>query len=119
MHVTKDRCILFKSVDKTPTQLVALIQAKELAQAELAAARQKVEAEANKNKEEEALKASTSQAREESPPRESLRGALSMMKGKSRRSPTRVKRGRAAARPNPIGSRPLTRQARALQLVSQ
>ncbi|KAK1698474.1 hypothetical protein QYE76_015171 [Lolium multiflorum] len=43
-------------VDKSPAQLVALIQAKELAQAELAAARQKVEEEAAKSKAEEAQK---------------------------------------------------------------
>jgi hypothetical protein len=46
LHVAKDSCILFNSVEKIPAQLVALIQAKELAQAELAAARQKAEAEA-------------------------------------------------------------------------
>jgi hypothetical protein len=130
LQVAKDSCILFKSVDKTPAQLVSLIQAKELAQAELTAARQKVEAQVAKDKEQEKGKNPASKDREDSPPQEnhdmeeippqeSPRGALVKGKGKLRSSPTRTKRRRAAARPNPIGPRPLTRRARALQLVSQ
>jgi hypothetical protein len=119
LHVAKDSSILFKSVDKSPAQLVALIQAKELAQAELAAARKKVEEEENKRKEEEDLKGSTSVAAASSPPRESPRGTLSTRKGKARRSPIRTKRTRAAARPNPLGSNPLSRRARVQQQVPQ
>jgi hypothetical protein len=121
---------MFKPVDKTPSQLVALMQAKELAQAELAAATQKLEAQVAKDKEKdkgkdpankdmEEIPPQESQDLEETPPQESPRGAPAKGKGKLRSSPTRVKCGRAVARPNPIGPRPLTRRARALQLVSQ
>jgi hypothetical protein len=103
LHVAKDRCILFKSVEKSPAQLVALIQAKELAQAELVAARKKVEEEEDRRKEEEALKGTTSQTAVSSPPRESPRGTLPKRKDKSKRSPIRVKRTRASSRPNPMG----------------
>jgi hypothetical protein len=123
LHVAKDSCILFKSVDKTPAQLVALIQAKELAQAELAAARQKVEEEPAKNKAEEAATKKADEAEkgptETAPPCEVPRGDLAPEKEAPRRSPIRSKRRRAASRPNPIGTHPLTRRARAMQLVSQ
>jgi hypothetical protein len=120
LHVARDSCILFKSVDKTPAQLVKLIQAKELAQAELAAARQKVEAEAAKNSGEERGKGPSNQSTTDATPCESPRGAPTTGKEtENRRSPIRPKRRRAASRPNPIGTRPLTRRARALQLVSK
>jgi hypothetical protein len=119
LHVAKDSCILFKSVKKSPAQLVALIQAKELAQAALAAAKKKVEEEEDKRKEEEAIKGTKNQTVATYPPRESPRGTLSKKKENSRCSPIRAKRTRAAARPNPMGSRPLTRRARAQQQVPQ
>jgi hypothetical protein len=128
--VAKDSCILFKAVDKSPAQLVELIQAKEVAQAELAAARQKVEVQIAKDKEQAQEKASASKTSEDLPPHANLgmeappiqqspRGALAKGSGKLRSSPAKVARRRAAGRPNPIGTRPLTRRARALQLVSQ
>ncbi|KAK1602998.1 hypothetical protein QYE76_048210 [Lolium multiflorum] len=130
LRVAKDSCILFKAVDKSPAQLVELIQAKEVAQAELAAARQKVEVQIAKDKEQAQEKASASKSSEDLPPHANLgmeappiqqspRGALAKGSGKLRSSPAKVARRRAAARPNPIGTRPLTRRARALQLVSQ
>jgi hypothetical protein len=51
LQVAKDSCILFKSAEGSPAQMVALLQARELAKAELAAARKQIELDAAKAKE--------------------------------------------------------------------
>jgi hypothetical protein len=54
LKVAKDSCILFKSTEGSPAQAVALLQARERAQAELLAARRRIEEEEAKAKEEAA-----------------------------------------------------------------
>ncbi|KAK1617512.1 hypothetical protein QYE76_023029 [Lolium multiflorum] len=118
LKVAKDSCILFDSTKGSPEQLVALIQARELAQAELAVARHKIELEAAKAK---AAKSSTSsgQGAEEIPQQEAQPDIPGSSTGKTKKGLGTVKCRRAAKRPNPIGRRPYTRQARALGRVSQ
>jgi hypothetical protein len=132
LKVAKDSCILFKSTDGSPAQAVALLQARERAQAELIAARRKIEEEAAKAKE-EAVRAASTQGNERGTPEDGSRGEPSSISSVSVRrgsagepSPDsgKVKKAatskrRAARRPTPVGHRPVTRRARALSMVSQ
>jgi hypothetical protein len=118
LKVAKESCILFKSAEGSPEKLVALIQARELAQAELALARHKIELEAAQAK---AAKASNSsdQGVEEDPMQKSQAAERSSSAGKLKKDLGALRRRRAANRPTPVGHRPFTRQARALGRVPQ
>ncbi|KAK1694221.1 hypothetical protein QYE76_010918 [Lolium multiflorum] len=59
LKVANDSCILFKSTEGSPAQAVALLQARERAQAELLAARHRLEEEEAKAKEEAVRDATT------------------------------------------------------------
>jgi hypothetical protein len=118
LKVAKESCILFKSAEGSPEKLVTLIQARELAQAELALARHKIELEAAQAK---AAKASNSsdQGVEEDPMQKSQAAERSSSAGKLKKDLGALRRRRAAKRPTPVGHRPFTRQARALGRVPQ
>lgn len=128
----QDSCILFKSTEGSPAQAVALLQARERAQAELLAARRRIEEEEAKAKEEAARNCSHHAA----PGGGAVAGSMgeppagagdpsqmgtveepSAGSGKAKK-PSVAKR-RAARRPTPVGHRPVTRQARALSRGSQ
>jgi hypothetical protein len=51
LEVARDSCIVFPSVAGNPTPLLSMIRARDLAQADLALARKKIEQEAHKKKE--------------------------------------------------------------------
>jgi hypothetical protein len=116
VKVARDSCILFKSADGSPAQAVALLQARERAQAELLAARRKIEEETAKAKE-EAARASTDHGEESTCSEGGPEGEPTSGSGKVKK--TAPKKKRIARRPTPVGHRPLTRQARALNLVRQ
>ncbi|KAK1616897.1 hypothetical protein QYE76_022414 [Lolium multiflorum] len=127
IKVAKESCILFKSAEGSPAQAVALLQARERAQAELLAAKRKIEEEAAKAKE-EAARATPAQGNERDSPGAGSRGepsssaAISERRGSAGEpSPgsgkikkTSIPKRRVARRPTPVGHRPVTRQARAL-----
>jgi hypothetical protein len=131
LKVAKDSCILFKSTEGSPAQAVALLQARERAQAELIAARRKIEEEAAKAKEEAVRAAST--RNELGSPEDGSKGepssnsTVSVRRGSAGEpSPdsgkvkkAAISKRRAARRPTPVGHRPVTRRARALSMVSQ
>jgi hypothetical protein len=116
VKVARDSCILFKSSEGSPAQAVALLQARERAQAELLSARRNIEEETAKAKE-EAARASTDQREEGTCPEGGSEGEPISGHGKVKKLAPKKKR--IARRPTPVGHRPLTRQARALSLVRQ
>jgi hypothetical protein len=132
LKVAKDSCILFKSTEGSPAQAVALLQARECAQAELLAVRRKIEEDAAKAKE-EAARATSSQGIECGSPEVASKGkpasdaAVSVRRGSAgepsqssgKVKKTTITKRRAARKPTPVGHRPVTRQARALSKVSQ
>jgi hypothetical protein len=118
LQVAKDICILFKSAEGSPAHMVALLQARELAQVELAAARKQIELDAAKAKEDleqaAAIQGAVVDPSQVQPKDEPLSNS-----GKFKVLPSRLTRRRVARRPHPIGHRPVTRQARALGKGSQ
>jgi hypothetical protein len=132
LKVAKDSCNLFKSTKGSPAQAVALLQSREHAQAELLAARRKIEADAAKEKE-EAARATSTQGKECCRPEVGSKGeppsgaAISVRRdsvGEPSPSSGKIKKAtiikrQAARRPTPVGHRPVTRQARALSKVPQ
>jgi hypothetical protein len=111
LSVAKDSCVVFPSAAGSPLEVLSLIRAKELAQAELALARSKVEAEIAKEKE----------ATETAKSAELATDAPSVPEGSGtetiRAAPAKKGR-RGAKKPVVLGTRPRTRQARANGLVS-
>jgi hypothetical protein len=132
LKVAKDSCILFKPSEGSPAQAVALLQACEHAQAELLAARRKIE-EAAAQAKEEASRAASAQGSECCCPEDGSKGEPSSgaaipgrrdSAGESASGSGKVKKvtitkRRVARRPTPVGHRPITHQARALSKMSQ
>ncbi|KAK1605794.1 hypothetical protein QYE76_029467 [Lolium multiflorum] len=132
LKVAKDRCILFKSTEGSPAQAVALLQARERAQAELLAARRRLEEEEAKSKGEaaqaepqpDALCGGPEAGSKGEPPSDAgmpyPKGSVGEpLSGSGKAKKSTVSKRRAARRPTPVGHRPVTRQARALSRVSQ
>jgi hypothetical protein len=132
LKVAKDSCILFKSSEGPPAQAVALLQARERAQAELLAARRRLEEEETRAKEEAARDAPAHAeggcgledgSKGEPPSAAGLSAPVGSV-GEPSPSSGKIKKAalpkrRAARRPTPVGHRPVTRQARALSKVPQ
>jgi hypothetical protein len=116
LKVARESYILFKSSEGSPAQAVALLQARERAKADLLAARRKIKEDAAKAKEELA-RANTNQGEEGISPEGGSEGEPTLGSGKTKK--TAAKKRRATRRPTPVGHRPVTRQARALNKVSQ
>jgi hypothetical protein len=116
LKVAKDSCILFKSTEGSPAQAVALLQARERAQAELLEARRKIEEEVAKAKE-EAARSAYVQGTDRSGPEVGSKAEPPSSSGKTKK--TAAKKKRVVRRPTPVGNRPVTRQARALGKVIQ
>jgi hypothetical protein len=131
LKVAKDSCILFKTSEGSPAQAVALLQARERAQAELLAARSRLEEEEAKAKEEAARDAPAQAdagsgmedgSKGEPSPAAGLpapKGSVGDPSGSGKIKKSAVSKRRVARRPTPVGHRPITRQARALSRVSQ
>jgi hypothetical protein len=106
LRVAQDSCVIFPSAAGAPEEIISLIQAKELAQADLAVARFRVEQEAAKEKADAERETASAQ---EGPVPEEAGAPIPKKKPrtyKKKLQPT-------------VGSRPLTRRARALSMVSQ
>jgi hypothetical protein len=115
--VAQDSCIVFSSTAGSQAKLIQMIQARELAQAELAKARQKIEQEKEKAKE-------ASEAAQVEPVLGTGKTSLAGTSGqqgenvegdKSLVAPTRKNKKVTA----PVGHRPINRRARALGVVLQ
>jgi hypothetical protein len=114
LTVAKDSCVIFPSSSLGPPEtIISLIQARELAQADLAAARHKAEMETAK------AQAATN---EESEPRVTQEGPVvqageDILEQGNKGKPT--KKRKMAKKQYPVGPRPLTRQARAQGRLSK
>ncbi|KAK1663881.1 hypothetical protein QYE76_052040 [Lolium multiflorum] len=112
LKVAQDSCVIFPSAAGAPEDIISLIQAKELAQADLAVARYRAELEAAK------VKALAEQR--SSPAQEGT--VLETGASPSATEPASIpkKKRRVYKKKQPtVGTRPLTRRARALSMVSQ
>jgi hypothetical protein len=104
--VAQDSCVIFPSAAGAPEEIISLIQAKELAQADLAAARFRAEQEAAKEKAAAERKAASAR---EGPMLEEAGDPVPKKKPRTYKKKLQPS----------VGSRPITRRARALSLVSQ
>jgi hypothetical protein len=114
LAVAADSCILFPSAAGNPAPILSLLRAKELAQAELALAQEKIEAEHQKSKEQSQL-----ETREESQP-SSPGPSPPVGSGAGRRRPHKPTMRKKIQKKVPSREgRMVTRQARARGLGSQ
>jgi hypothetical protein len=110
LSVAKDSCVVFPSASGSPLEAISLIRAKELAQVKLALARHKIEANTAREKEEAALKKTSST---------SLASSMPDGSGTEGVNPAPAPKHRRGAKVvQPQGKRPLTRQARANRMGS-
>jgi hypothetical protein len=114
LKVAQDSCVIFPSAAGAPEEIISLIQAKELAQADLAAARFRAELEAAKEKEAQERRAAPTQ---EGPVLEENGATVPVPDPAS--APKKKTRVYKKKQQPIVGSRPLTRRARALSIVSQ
>jgi hypothetical protein len=115
LSVAKDSCIIFpsSSLGAPPEKIVSLLQARELAQADLAVARHRNEAEADKAQEEKNAEKETL-VTQEGPVTQACEDIPKQ--GTSVNPP---KKRKVTKKQYPVGPRPLTRQARAQGRLSK
>jgi hypothetical protein len=114
LAVARDSCVLFPSAAGNPAPLLSVIRAKELVQADLALARDRIEEEQRLAKE---LK--LSQEREESQPSSSSPTGGPVGESSPVKSMRQVKSRKIQKKQPSLGKRVLTRQARGRKVVIQ
>jgi hypothetical protein len=116
LNVAQDSCKVFSSTAGSPRSLISVIQAREVAQAELACARLKVEQDLAAAKAKEADKnphpGKVGDSSQEGP---EMLATMTSSSSVAREAPVKRKR---MPKVIPVGHRPVTRQARALSRVA-
>jgi hypothetical protein len=115
LSVAKDRCVIFPSSSLGPPEkIISLLQARELAQADLAAAKFRADLEATKAQEEKEKAEKEALVSQEGPVTQV--GEDEPQQGRRENPP---KKRKVSKKIYPVGPRPLTRQARAQGRVSK